>query len=98
MIHINSENWEHKTRAKVYLSTIYKTLTEFFTGKDFRIVVAKGTSPKIVASSLREIAEFLDGADAVLSHSDDEDDDDEDDPFARPSDDDYDPADFWKNK
>jgi hypothetical protein len=72
---------------------------EFFDGKDFRIVVAKGTSPKIVASSLREIAEFLDGADTVLSHSDDEDDDDDEgDPFARPSDDDYDPADFWKNK
>ena len=98
MIQISSENWEHKNRAKVYLSSIYRSLTEFFDGKDFKIVVSKGTNPRIAAASLREIAEFLDSAETVLSHSedDDDDDDDESDPFARPSDDDYDPADFWK--
>jgi hypothetical protein len=94
MIRIEGQNRATKIKNKEYLTEVCKSLTEYLGGTSIKIGVIKGTNLGLVASSLREIAEMFDCAEAIMARTDDN--DVEDDPFARPSDDDYDPADFWK--
>lgn len=90
MVRIEENNWENSAKTKAYLTEVCRSLTGYLEGGDFKISIAPDTNLKLVGTALRELAEMFECSSAIMARTEDRD------PFAPPSDDEYDSADFWK--
>lgn len=99
MIQIEDSNWDNVKNQTKYLASIYDALGKYLHGGKIEIQISPKVDLRVASQALKELAELMDcsatigGADA---EDEDEDGPDKSNPFAPPSDDDYDSADYWK--
>ena len=97
MIQIEDSNWDNVQNQTKYLASIYDALGKYLSGGKIEIQISPKVDLRVASQALKELAELMDCS-ATIGGADEDDDDgpDKSDPFAPPSDDDFDTADYWK--